>query len=155
MAASTRANTPRSYRRRCVSVIAVGESGSPGFNLRLRSITLSLVTLFPLTSTCRTNCCLPSWMVKARSTRLGRAAGVELHSNVALGKPPSKYFARMVSRSTATLKSLKGWPATELSPSRMAALSRCSMPSTFRLSMKYCGPSSIMMKTAMSPALPR
>src|ERR1019366_6472305 len=30
-AASTLANTPRSYRRRCVPVIAMGESGSPGF----------------------------------------------------------------------------------------------------------------------------
>ena len=39
----------------------------------------------------------------------------KLHSKVALGKPFSKYCARMVSRSTATLNSLNGWPPMELS----------------------------------------
>src|ERR1022692_665279 len=32
MAVSTRAKTPKSYRRRCDSRMAVGDSGSPAFN---------------------------------------------------------------------------------------------------------------------------
>ena len=95
-------------------------------------------------------------MTKLKVDAVGlRRPVLKFHSKVAIGNPFSKYCARMVSRSTATLNSLNGWPATELSVPRMSSLSRCSMPSTFRSLMKYCGPSSIWMKTAMSPTLPR
>ena len=61
--------------------------------------------------------------------------------------------ARIVSRSTATLYSLNGWPSTELSCASSFALSNLTMPSTSRLWMKYWGPSSMRMKTASWPRL--
>ena len=68
-----------------------------------------------LTTTWRTNCFLPfvDGVAQVHAVGLGGRLGAPLEGGI--GESLSKYCARMVSRSTATLNSLKGWPATELS----------------------------------------
>ena len=114
----------------------------------------SCVVSRPLVNTWRTKRRFPSEMTKVSSTRFGSAAGLELHSKVALGKPWEKYCVRMLSRSTATLYSLKGWPSVELKPARTVSLSSCAMPLTSSLAIFHCAPSSMWIATAICPSFP-
>ena len=62
----------------------------------------------------------------------------------------------MVSRSTATLNSLNGWPGDGAEAADdLLAIQVLDPLHVQRAPTKYCGPSSIVRNTAMSPVLPR